>query len=101
MSRTKLQLGGCDLDARTHRGSDGAASDILTLCSGGLCLDDGAHQSIEVLNELFGAEGCLADRAGDDVGLVETVVDLTGRCRAEERWRRGPADQRDGSQRRA
>ena len=78
MSRTKLQLGGCDLDARTHRGSDGAASDILTLCSGGLCLDDGAHQSVEVLNELFGAEGCLADRAVDDVGLVETVLDLTG-----------------------
>ena len=52
--------------------------DILALGSGGLGLDDGAHESVEVLSELLGAEGNLADGAVDDVGLVETVLDLTG-----------------------
>ena len=74
----KLILRGADLDARTHGGGDHAAADILTLGSGGLSLDDGAHQSVEVLLELLGTEGDLADGAVDDVGLVETVLDLTG-----------------------
>ena len=73
-----LDLGGSNLDAGAHGAGNGAASDILALCSGRLCLDDGAHESVEVLSELFGAEGSLADGAVDDVGLVETVLDLTG-----------------------
>ena len=52
--------------------------DILALGSGGLRLDDGAHQCVEVLVELLGAEGHLADGAVDDVGLVQTVFHLTG-----------------------
>ena len=80
MSRTffeKLELSSADLDARAHGGGDDAASDILTLSSSGLCLDNGAQQSLEVLLQLFGAEGNLADGAVNDVGLVETVLDLT------------------------
>ena len=71
----KLQLGGSNLDAGAHGGGQDAAADILTLCSGGLCLDDRADQGVEVLRQLFGAEGSLADGAVDDVGLVETVLD--------------------------
>ena len=77
----KLQLCSGNLDAGAHGGGQDAASDILTLGGGGLGLDDRTHQSAEVLAELLGAEGSLADRAVDDVGLVETVLDLTGRQR--------------------
>ena len=52
--------------------------DILALCCGRLRLDDGAKQRVQVLGQLLSAEGDLADRAVDDVGLVETVLDLTG-----------------------
>ena len=80
MSRTfleKLELCSADLDARAHGGGDDAASDILTLCSGGLSLDDSVQQSLEVLLQLLCTEGNLANGAVDDVGLVETVLDLT------------------------
>ncbi len=51
---------------------------ILALCSGGLCLDDSAHEASKFSVELLSAEGSLTDGAVDDVGLVETVLDLTG-----------------------
>ena len=66
-----------DLDAGAHRACDYAALDVLTLCSSGLCLDNSANESIEVLCELLNTEGCLTDGAVDNVGLVETVLDLT------------------------
>ena len=66
-----------NLDARAHGCSNYTALDVLTLCSGGLSLDYSANESVEVLGELLNAEGCLADGAVDDVGLVETVLDLT------------------------
>jgi len=50
------QLGAVDLDAGAHGGGHGAASHILALGSGGLGLDNGAHQSVEVLGELLRAE---------------------------------------------
>jgi len=74
----KSEFSSADLDAGAHGGSNHAASDILTLGSGGLSLDNGAQQSLEVLLQLLGAEGNLADGAVDDVGLVKTVLDLTG-----------------------
>ena len=42
------QLGRVHTDAGAHGGSHGAGLDILTLCSGGLCLDDGAHQRVVI-----------------------------------------------------
>ena len=80
LSADKSQLaefGWVDLYARTHGGSQYAGSDILTLCSGRFCLYDGAHQGVKVLLQLLNTEGSLADRAVDDVGLVQTVLDLT------------------------
>ncbi len=71
--------------AGAHGGGNHAGTDILTLGSGGLCLDDGAHQGVEVLLQLLGAEGNLADGAVDDVGLVQTVLDLTGLRLGEQR----------------
>ena len=71
------QLCRVDLDARAHGGSHDAGADILALGSSRLGLDDRAHQSVEVVLQLLRAEGSLADRAVDDVGLVQTVLDLT------------------------
>ena len=71
-------LGGVDADAGAHGRSDDAGLDILTLGRSGLRLDNGLKQSVEVLAELLCAEGSLADGAVDDVGLIETVLDLTG-----------------------
>jgi len=70
-------LGGVDLDAGAHGGSDGAGTDILTLGSCGLSLHNSADQSVHVLLQLLGTEGDFADGAVDDVGLVQTVLDLT------------------------
>src|SRR5699024_5674482 len=67
-----------NLDTRAHRGSHDNALDILALRRGGLRLDDGFHDRLQVLFELLSAEGSLADGHMDDVGLVETVLDLTG-----------------------
>ena len=67
-----------DLDAGAHRGSDDAALDILTLSCSGLCLDDRAEESVEVLLELVCAKGSLSDGAVNDVGLVQTILNLTG-----------------------
>ena len=54
-------------------------SDILTLGSeAGFALTIAPMQGVEVLTELLSAEGSLADGAVDDVGLVKTVLDLTG-----------------------
>ena len=80
LSADKSQLaefGWVDLYARTHGGSQYAGSDILTFCSGRFCLYDGAHQGVKVFLQLLNTEGSLADRAVDDVGLVQTVLDLT------------------------
>ena len=74
-----LQILGCgNLHAGAHGGNHGAGADILTLRSGGLRLHDGLQQRVHVLGQLLGAEGHLADGAVDDVGLVQTVLDLTG-----------------------
>ena len=78
LSEKLHQLGAVDLDAGAHGGGHGAGTDILALGSGGLGLDDGADQSVEVIVQLLGAKGNLADGAVNDVGLVETVLDLTG-----------------------
>ena len=74
----KSILGGIDLDARAHGGGDDAGADILALGGGGLGLDDRADEGGHVLLQLLGAERHLAAGAVDDVGLVETVLDLTG-----------------------
>ena len=76
---TKLQLFvGVHLHAGTHGGSGHAGLDILALGSGGLGLDDSADEGGIVLKQLVSAEGHLADGAVDDVGLVQTILDLTG-----------------------
>ena len=72
------QLSGVDLDAGAHGGGDDAALHIGALGGGGLGLQNGAHEGVEVLAQLLGAEGDLADGAVDDVGLVQTVLHLTG-----------------------
>ena len=69
-----LELRGAHLDAGAHGGGGDAGLDILALGGGGLGLDDGAHDRVEVLGELLGTEGDLADGAVDDVGLVETQI---------------------------
>ena len=71
-------LGGVDLDTGAHGGGDGAGTDILALGSGGLGLDDSLDQGVHVLLQLLNAEGNLTDGAVDDVGLVQTILDLTG-----------------------
>ena len=75
--RLGTNLVGVDLHAGAHGGSHGAGLDVLTLGSGGLSADDGAQQGVEVLLQLLNAEGNLADRAVNDIGLVQTVLDLT------------------------
>ena len=70
-------LSSADLDTGAHGGSDGAGTDILTLCSSGLSLHDSLNQGVHVLSQLLGAERHLAEGAVDDVGLVQTVLDLT------------------------
>ena len=67
-----------DLHARSHRCSNNAGTDVLALSSSRLCLVDGFQQRVEVFRQLLCTEGNLADRAVDDVGLVETILDLTG-----------------------
>ena len=69
------QAGLIDLYARAHGGSHHAGADILALGSGGLRLDDGAQQRVEVLRQLLCAKGDLAERAVDDVGLIQAVLD--------------------------
>ena len=79
-------LVGSNANAGTHGGGHNAAIDILALGSGRLCLDDRAHQRIEVLLQLLGAERSLADRAMDDIGLkivanivmVGAITKITG-----------------------
>ena len=71
-------LAGVDLNTGAHGGNNHAGADILTLSSCGLSLQNGRHQSVEVLLDLLSAEGNLAQGAVDDVGLVQTVLDLTG-----------------------
>jgi len=70
-------LGSVYLDTNAHSRSNDYALEVLTLCSSRLSLNYSIHKGVEVLLELSSAEGSLADRAVDDVGLVETVLDLT------------------------
>ena len=72
-----LVLAGGNLHAGAHGGGQDAASDILALSSGGLGLDNSVDQGLEVLGQLLSAERNLANGAVDDVGLIETVLDLT------------------------
>ena len=75
-------LVGVDADAGAHGRADDAGTDVLTLRGGGLRLYDRVKQGVEVLRELLGAEGRSAYRAVDDVRLVKTVLDLTGRIQS-------------------
>ena len=52
------QLCSVELDAGAHGGSGDTATNILTLCSSGLSLDDSADQSVVVLGQL-GDDGLL------------------------------------------
>ena len=70
-------LCGVDLNTGAHGGNDHAGADILTLSCSGLSLHNSANQSIHVLTQLFCAKGNLTDGAVDDIGLVQTVLDLT------------------------
>ena len=70
-------LQGVETDARAHSGSDGSALEVSALCSGGLCLCNGAHDGIQVAVQLLCTEGSLAHGDMDDVLLVQTVLDLT------------------------
>ena len=73
------ELGCVDLDAGAHRGSDDAALDILTLlAAAGFALMTAPIRVSKFSGQLFRAEGSLADRAVNDVGLVQTVFNLTG-----------------------
>ena len=74
------QLSLVDLDTGAHRACDNAALDILALRSSRLCLDNSAYQRVEVLHQLLGSEGSLTDGAVNDIGLVQTVLDLTCLC---------------------
>ena len=84
-SDTVLQ--GVQADAGAHRGSDGSALEVGTLCSNRLCLCNGAHNGVEVGVQLLSTEGCLAHGDMDDVLLVQTILDLTslglGDCLAQ------------------
>ena len=75
--RSLQLLHGIDLDARAHGGSRHTASDILALCGGRLCLDDRVNQRGIVVEQLLGTKGNFANRAVDDIGLIETVLNLT------------------------
>ena len=66
------------LNTGAHSRSYNAALDILTLCSSRLSLDNCTHKSFEVFGELILTEGSLTDGAVDDIGLIETILDLTG-----------------------
>ena len=68
---------GIDLHAGAHGGGHGAGTDILALSSSGLRLHNCGNQSVHVLLQLLSTEGNLADGAVDDVGLVQTVLNLT------------------------
>ena len=71
------ELSSVNLNAGAHSGSNNAALYVLTLSSCRSCLDNSAHEGVEVFFEFFNAEGSLTDGAVDDVGLVKTVFDLT------------------------
>ncbi len=64
-------------DAGAHRRCKNAGTNVLTLSGSGLSLDNSAHECVEVLAELLSTEGSLTDNAVNDVGLIETVLDLT------------------------
>ena len=70
--------GAVELDAGAHGAGKHEGLDVGALCSSGLGLDDGVHKGVEVLNKLILAEACLADGAVADVGLINTILDLTG-----------------------
>ena len=76
-SKLVAVLGSVDLHAGAHSGNHSAGLHILTLCCSGLSLHNSTHQSVHVLSQLLSAEGNLADGAVDDVGLVQTVLNLT------------------------
>ena len=66
-----------DLNAGAHGGSSDTGLDVLALCCCGLCLDDSADECDIVVVQLLCAEADLTDGAVDDVGLVQTVLNLT------------------------
>ncbi len=76
-SAQSAELGRADLDAGAHRRCKNAGTNVLTLSGSGLSLDNSAHECVEVLAELLSTEGSLTDNAVNDVGLIETVLDLT------------------------
>ena len=66
-----------NLDAGAHGGCKRDALDVLALDCSGSCLDDRINKCVVVGQQLLFCEGSLADRAVDDVGLVQSVLDLT------------------------
>ena len=71
------ELQGIDADGGAHGAAQVQRADVGALRGGGLRLVDGVHQGLQVLLELLGAEGDLADGAVDDSGLVQTILNLT------------------------
>ena len=77
-SAVKSELHAVELDAGAHGGGEHEALDVGTLGGSGLCLDDSIHEGVQVLSELFLAEAYLADGAVADIGLINTILNLTG-----------------------
>ena len=69
-----------NLDAGTHRRSNGNMLDEVALRAGRTSLVDSVHQSAVVLQKFIGIEGSLANRDVDIVGLVETELYTTSLC---------------------
>ena len=89
-----------DLHARPHRRGDGDALDVVPLGARGLRLGDRIGEGADVLGELVGIEGCLADAPMHDAGLLDAELDraaLRGAHRARD-VRRHRADARIGHQ---
>ena len=74
----RLELHSVEPDAGAHCGGENEALDICSLCRSGLGINDSVHESVEVFNELILAETYLADGAVADVGLIDTIFNLTG-----------------------
>ena len=66
-----------DLYARAHGCGNNAGFNVLTFCCCGFCFNNCTHKSVKVFLEFFNTKGSFTDRAVDDVGFVETVLDFT------------------------
>ena len=71
------QLNSVHTNTRTHGAGQGYALQISALNSSGLSLHDCAQDRVEVLLQLFLGKGSLTYRNVYNVGLVQTVLNLT------------------------